>query len=270
VSKRRMRLGIVVALGLLATATSVILTGNGSAASRTAPVNQSPPTISGTAAEGQTLTANRGTWTGTEPINYAYQWRRCDVDGGSCAAISGATQRTYTLKAVDADNTLRVRVTASNRDGSASELSAPTAVVKANPKPPPTGCPSGSGTVRVEDLSPPTRLVIDRLQSSPDVVGRSISDLVVRFHVSNTCGQTVQGALVYVTGTPYNQFSIPPEQATGSDGWAELTLHRDRGFPATPRQQLLVLFVRARKTGENLLGGISTRRLVSLRVDLSR
>ncbi|MEO5633271.1 hypothetical protein [Gaiella sp.] len=74
------------------------------------------------------------------------------------------------------------------------------------------------------------------------------------------------GGDVYVTAVPYNQFSIPNEQATGSDGWTTLEFRQVGGFPASQKQTLLVMFARARKTGENLLGGISTRRLVSFRV----
>jgi hypothetical protein len=79
--------------------------------------------------------------------------------------------------------------------------------------------------------------------------------------------QTVRGALVYATPVPYQQFS-GPEVTTDNRGIATITLTRQRFFPATPRQQLLVLFVRARKPGEDPLGGISGRRSVSFRVRL--
>ena len=90
----------------------------GDAAPQAAPVNQSPPVISGTPEEGKTLTTTNGNWTGTAPITFTYSWRRCDADGGSCAAIGGTNQNTYVLKKVDVDNTIRVRVTARNNDGS--------------------------------------------------------------------------------------------------------------------------------------------------------
>src|SRR5947207_2675154 len=59
------------------------------------PASSSPPTISGTPQQNQTLTANRGSWNGAQPQTYTYQWRRCDGVGGACADISGATGRTY-------------------------------------------------------------------------------------------------------------------------------------------------------------------------------
>jgi hypothetical protein len=95
------------------------------------PVSVSSPTISGRAGSGQTLTANPGAWTGTEPLSYAYQWLRCDRSGtlNSCTSIAGATSRSYTVTMNDALTTLRVRVTASNVVGAASATSAPTDLV---------------------------------------------------------------------------------------------------------------------------------------------
>jgi hypothetical protein len=242
----------------------------GEAAQQVKPANQSPPTISGTPQQGQTLTADPGAWNGTQPIRFDYQWRRCGGNGGSCSNISGAIHKSYTLKGVDVGNTLRVRVTARNADGESSATSVPTAVIRAAAPPPaPTGCPSGSGTMNVSDVSPPARLLIDAYTSSPSVIGRSTSQLQLRFHVSACNGRAVQGALVYVTAVPFSQFSIPPETPTGADGWATLQMSKLAGFPAARRQQLLVVFGRARKPGENVLAGISTRRLVSFPVNLA-
>jgi concanavalin A-like lectin/glucanase superfamily protein/matrixin len=59
-------------------AATLVLTVVGAAtAAGNPPVNSSPPSISGTLAAGQTLTADPGTWTGDQPISYSYQWQRC-------------------------------------------------------------------------------------------------------------------------------------------------------------------------------------------------
>ncbi len=273
--KRWALLGGVFGAGLAAVVVSAValFAGAGVAASSVKPVNTSPPTISGTPQAGKTLTGDRGNWSNS-PTDYSFNWMRCDKNGGSCADISGANDKKYTLTSVDVGNTLRFRVTAKNADGSTTATSVPTAVIAAAPTPPPPsrggGCPPGGNPDQAANITPPARLLVDSLTSDPGVVGNSTQTLAVRFHVTSTCGGPVQGALVYATATPYNMFSIPPEVPTGSDGWAELRFQRLSGFPVGPRQQLLALFVRARKSGENLLAGISTRRLVSVRVDLSR
>ncbi len=260
----------IVALALAAGAVVTVVggVGTGLAAATARPTNQSPPTITGTPQVGSTLTAREGTWTGS-PTGYDYSWRRCDADGGSCAVISGADQKTYVLKTVDQANTLRVRVTARNADGSTAATSVPTAVIREAATPTPAN-PCDKTPVLASELKSPERLSIAGQQVSPSVIGGSTQEIVARFRITACSGKPVQGALVYVTAVPYNMFSVPPEATTGGDGWAELHMNRQRGYPATPRQQLLVMFVRGREPGGNLLGGISSRRLVSFPVDLSR
>jgi hypothetical protein len=227
-----------------------------------APANSSPPTISGTPQLGQTLTASPGSWTGPQPITFTFQWRRCDQFGGSCADIVGATGQTYLLNSADVGHSMRVRVTAKNQFGKTSAATVPTAVVSGTAN----GCPIGVHNVLIAQLGLPARLVVDGMQSDPSVLTRHTRDLVVRFHVSDTCNQSVQNALVYADAVPYNQLVPAPEAVTGPDGWATLRFHMAAGYPVSRSQQLLALFVRARKGGENPLAGVSTRRLFSLHV----
>ena len=264
--------GVFASLALAAGAGIVVNEGSAAGAAQ-APENTEPPQISGTPQVGSTLTATEGRWS-RNPTDINLQWRRCDANGGSCSNISGAEGKTYVLKTVDAGNTIRVTATARNADGTATATSTPTAVIRpAAATPPPAGgagCQGAGATVQISGLTPPERLNVDRASSSPAVVGGSARRVSLRVRISACNGKPVQGALVYVTAVPYNQFSVPPEATTGADGIATLTMNRLRGYPATPRQQLLVFFIRARKQGESLLGGISSRRLVSVPVNLSR
>ncbi len=235
--------------------------------SAAAPTSTAPPTISGTVQVGSTLTASTGTWSGS-PTGLAYAWKRCDANGASCAAIGGATGRTYQLGRVDAGTTLRVSVTATNGAGSTTATSVPTAVVPAPPAPVSNGCPSGSGTVEAALLSLPARLQIDEESVTPGVVTPSAGAIQVRARVTACGGRPVEGALLYATAVPYDQYSVPPEAATGADGVARVTMSQESGFPADRRQELLAVMLRARKPGDPLLGGISVRRLVSFPVSL--
>jgi hypothetical protein len=230
------------------------------------PPNTAPPTITGSPVVGESLTANPGTWTGTG-ITFAYLWSRCDAAGAACTEITTATQSTYTVVTADAGRTLRVRVTGTNTSGSNAVTSAQTAVVTTAPTPPATGCPTGTGPIAIANLAPPARLLVDRQQITPNPVTSGTRTIRIRLHVSACGGRTVVGALVYATPTPYQQFAAV-EGPTGADGWATLTMRRLRFFPASQQQQLLVVFVRARKNGEDLLGGVSTRRLISFPVNL--
>jgi hypothetical protein len=116
-----------------------------------APVNTAVPSITGTAKDGQTLTSTTGTWTGTTPLTYARQWRRCDTAGANCTDISGATATTYVLAATDVGKTIRVVLTASNSAGNASATSTATVTVTAA-APANTALPAITGTAKEGQL----------------------------------------------------------------------------------------------------------------------
>ena len=113
------------------------------------PVSTSPPTITGTAAVGETLTAQNGTWDNA-PTTFEYRWLRWNAAGDSCVGIPGATDRTYKVVGADVGHRLRVRVTAVNADGSTNARSAPTTIAQQpSAAPKNTERPTISGTARV-------------------------------------------------------------------------------------------------------------------------
>jgi HYR domain len=100
------------------------------------PLNTGLPVISGTPQGGRTLTTTNGTWEGSPPTSYTYQWEDCNSSGVSCTNIVGATANEYTLTEADLGHTIRVAVVAINASGaSAPATSAATAVVEASVAP---------------------------------------------------------------------------------------------------------------------------------------
>jgi hypothetical protein len=96
------------------TISSKVGSNGGSPPPPTPPLNVTPPTLTGSNVVGSSISVNSGTWLGSLPINFTYQWFR----GGS--PLSGETLDTYILVQADAANTIRCQVTATNIAGTAS------------------------------------------------------------------------------------------------------------------------------------------------------
>jgi hypothetical protein len=90
------------------------------------PVSTSQPQVLGDVRVGAVLTATTGNWTNA-PTGYAYQWER--GDGLLWAEMPGATGPSYAVSGDDANRRMRVRVIASNDDGSTAAYSASTGAV---------------------------------------------------------------------------------------------------------------------------------------------
>ena len=109
------------------------------------PLDVSAPTVSGTAQRGFTLSAGVGAWNGVDNA-YTYQWQS-STDGTTWTGIGGATGSTYSVATGDEGAQLRVLVSATNGDGSATATSAPTAAVAPAP-PVALGAPIIAGTAQ--------------------------------------------------------------------------------------------------------------------------
>ena len=246
--------GVASALTVLAT-----VAGMAEAQPAVAPLNTENPAVVGTAQDGQQLVAKDGEWAGDNPMTFTYQWQRCS--GGNCADIAGATAKIYRVATADVNLRLRVRVTARNSTGSRSEMTAPTPAVAL-----PTGATrlqDGKVSIPATSVNLPDRLVLSGLQFTPSVL-RSRQPFTGRFRVTDTRGYVVRDALVLVTGVPLGWITATQEATTNADGYATVQLQPTTRLRLV-RGGSMVMFVRARRQGDAVLAGISTRRLVRVR-----
>jgi hypothetical protein len=240
-----------------------------------APANTRAPSIFGQPVRGEELTSSVGLWTGTTPLLFSYRWLRCPASGGQvsgsdCTAIGGATGTAYELTADDVGRRIRVQVTARNTLGSATATSDPTALVTAastTPAPPttlPPGAvrlPDGKYSIPVTSVSEPERLVAQQIVFTPNPVRSRERQLLLRVRVLDTRGYVVRDALVFARSTPLVT-SAPGEQRSARDGWAGLRMTPRASFPLGGRS--VQFFVRVRKPTDDLLAGVSNRRLVQV------
>jgi YD repeat-containing protein len=117
------------------------------------PVNETPPTITGTPDQGEMLTEHHGKWQ-NKPTEYEFQWFQCDSLGAGCLSIPGATEQIYVPTAFDVEHTLRVAETAINSAGSSEpSLSAATAAVT-------TAAPVNSSPPKIVGIARPGEALV--------------------------------------------------------------------------------------------------------------
>lgn len=256
-----------VLLGALGAATLIVavFSALGQAAAAAPPVNTAAPGITGEAVVGSTLTASNGTWTGTDPIVYSYRWRRCNTSGTNCVDLGGnvAARSTYVVRNSDVGFTLRVRVNARNSDGNANATSNPTARVVASTTPPGAiKLPNGETSIPVTSVPITERLIVDRVDFSPNPVRTRTSPIRITVKIKDTRNYVVRDALIFIRSTPVVT-QTPPETKTGQDGTIAFTVQPEADFPIKNGYSVQ-FFVRARKDGDPPLAGVAGYRLVQV------
>lgn len=229
------------------------------------PVNTAAPFPRGAMLVGQVVTAEPGTWTGRQPISFAYRWLRCNSAGGECVAIEGGTSRGYRVSSSDIGHKLRFNVTARNSLGSTTVISTESAVVT---EPLPSGAirlPSGEVSIPASSVPSNHRLVVSQVEFSPNPVRDRRGVITVRVRAKDSRGFVVRDALVFVRSTP-RVTTGGDRQITTTDGWIAYQLAPNGNFPKPRRGFNVQFFVKVYRSGDPALGGVAGYRLVQVRL----
>lgn len=188
-----------------------------------APVNTVAPVITGSAVIGSQLTCSTGSWDGTAPITYSYQWR---ADG---SPISGATANTYTT--VQAEGVvITCTVTATNSVGSAAQLSSNSVTLEDAP---PVGLATFDGMAT--NNAGPNGRVLTRASGAAVASAFSSTALTGKHYIEMVASRTtgMAGIALYngsrtdidtLTSTPPGQWYNEPGMSSSLLGWSTTTM----------------------------------------------
>jgi hypothetical protein len=187
-----------------------------------APSAVSPPRVSGTARQGETLVAADGTWSGAA-LSVTRRWQR--QEHGGWEDIAGATGLSYVATAEDVGHRLRVQVRAGNAEGTGEAVSEPTAPVAAAAAPGPTATPAPQESPRLAapDAPPADERAVVRVAF--ETAGRTAATLRwgqarrVVGTVQGPGGRPLAGVRVEVTSLARVRAAAPvPLRAARADG----------------------------------------------------
>jgi hypothetical protein len=136
-------------------------------------------------------------------------------------------------------------------------------VVRQAPSPGPGGVVNLPGALRsipVTSVPKSERLVMSVVHFEPSVVTTRSRPITIRVRIFDTRGFVVRGALVFARATP--RVTTSDTGATATDGWISAQLQPLSTFPL--KRGAVQFFLRAYRTGDPLLAGVSSRRLVQV------
>lgn len=127
----------------------------------------------------------------------------------------------------------------------------------------------GSTSIPASSVLVPYRLVIKQVVFQPNLVRSRLRPITLRFRVLDTRGIVVRNAAVWMRTLPLQVVTPVKTKRTSMTGWVSFTV---KPMPRLKLQKggRINIFVRASTPGESIIGGTSTRRLVSLRTSTPR
>ena len=107
------------------------------------------------------------------------------------------------------------------------------------------------------------RLIVDRVQFSPNPIRSRTQPITAKITVRDTRGYAVRNVDVFIRSTPLVTVSPPPAR-TIEDGTITYVLTPERDFPQIRNSYNIQFFVKAYRQGDNPLGGVAGYRLVQV------